>query len=54
MAGDPNQNPPEWGIVDDAGYPEVVRKVVGMVNDPQVRAGVERRGLKSCPKMGWR
>jgi hypothetical protein len=47
MAGDPNRNPndPEWGIVDDAGYPETVRKVVGMVSDAQVRAGVERRGL---------
>jgi hypothetical protein len=45
MAGDPNRNPNDWGIVDDAGYPEVVRKVVGMVNDPQIHSGVERRGL---------
>lgn len=38
---------PEWGILGgaDPGYPAVVQKVVGVVNDQDVRAMVTRRGL---------
>jgi len=38
---------PEWGIVGgaDPNYPSVVQKVVGMVNDSEIRGAVGRRGL---------
>lgn len=29
----------DWGIIGDPSYPRVVSKVVGMVNDSDVRAG---------------
>ena len=35
----------DWGIIGDPSYPRVVSKVVGMVNDSDVRAGAQRRGL---------
>jgi len=44
--GDPNaQDDSEWGILGDSDYPTTVQKVVGMVEDPEVTAGAERRGL---------
>lgn len=48
--GDPEEaggEDPEWGIVGsaDPSYPSVVHKVVGMVSDSEIRAGVQRRGL---------
>jgi hypothetical protein len=35
----------EWGIIGDSDYPTTVQKVVGMVNDPEIREGATRRGL---------
>jgi hypothetical protein len=35
----------EWGIVGDPSYTEVVRKVVGMVEDRAALEGAQRRGL---------
>src|SRR5215470_15677563 len=45
--GDPNDTSEEseWGIIDDPGYAGVVNKVVGMVNDSDVREQAQRRGL---------
>lgn len=42
---DPEAGDEEWGIIGDPGYPQVVNKVVGMVNDSRVVDGVQRRGL---------
>ncbi len=50
---DPGDNgDAEWGIVDDASYPTVVQKVVGMVGDPAVTRGAQRRGL-SVQNVNW-
>lgn len=35
----------QWGIVGDRSYPAVVEKVTRMVEDAELRASVERRGL---------
>lgn len=44
--GDPGEGDDEqWGIIGDPSYPRVVGKVVGMVDDPDVRDGARRRGL---------
>ncbi len=40
-----NGEEPEWGIIDDVGYPGVVQKVVGMAGDPEIRDAASRRGL---------
>ncbi|MBX3130271.1 MAG: hypothetical protein KF718_26370 [Polyangiaceae bacterium] len=45
IATDGDEDDPEWGIVGDASYPQVVDKVVGMVSDSAVRDGAQRRGL---------
>jgi hypothetical protein len=37
--------PGEWGLVGGPSYAQVVDRVVGMVEDPGVHAGVSRRGL---------
>jgi hypothetical protein len=42
---DPEEEDGEWGIIGDPSYPQVVNKVVGMVSDPSVRDGAQRRGL---------
>jgi hypothetical protein len=45
--GDPNDqgDPDAWGIIDDPGYSGVVQKVVGVVNDSEIREAAQRRGL---------
>jgi len=45
---EPNRPPgddAEWGIVGDPSYSQVVRKVVGMVEDRAALDGAQRRGL---------
>jgi hypothetical protein len=45
--GDPDDGgeEPEWGILGDPGYPTVVQKVVGMVDDAGIRRSAQSRGL---------
>jgi hypothetical protein len=43
--GDDEGDDAEWGIIGDKSYPQVVNKVVGMVNDQAVVQGAQRRGL---------
>lgn len=45
--GDPEEqgDDGEWGIIGDSDYPTTVQKVVGMVNDPDIREATQRRGL---------
>jgi hypothetical protein len=45
--GDPSEQGEdgEWGIIGDSDYPTTVQKVVGMVNDPEIRQATQRRGL---------
>lgn len=41
----PRQSSDAWGIVGEPNYANVVDKVVGMVNDGEVRHAAQRRGL---------